>query len=78
MEDATKQDESLSLRSQFGSKFRLKSFLNNGDTGPDGQNEQNNMAPIADLFPHCTVFFADIAGYETVVVFRGDECQFRF
>ena len=38
--------------------FKLKSFLNGlGDTGI--QHDQ----PIADLFPYCTVMFADIAGF---------------
>ena len=37
-------------------KHRLKSFLSDS-------NEESNLAqPIADLFPHCTVFFADISG----------------
>ena len=38
--------------------FKLKSFLNGGsDIGM--QHDQ----PIADLFPYCTVMFADIAGF---------------
>ena len=37
---------------------RLKTFLNNGD-----QSNDINSQPIADLFPHCTVMFADIAGF---------------
>ena len=37
---------------------RLKTFLN----GNDNENE-TGAAPIADLFPNCTVFFADIAGF---------------
>lgn len=37
-------------------KNRLKSFLN--DNNEDGLGQ-----PIADLFPHCTVFFADISGF---------------
>ena len=36
---------------------RLKTYLN----GYNGDNE--NGQPIADLFPHCTVFFADIEGF---------------
>lgn len=50
-------------------KIRLKSFINNGH---DEQGETSNtnvqrdptiMEPIADLFPHTTVLFADIAGF---------------
>jgi class 3 adenylate cyclase len=37
---------------------RLKTFLN----GEVDSNEDHNQ-PIADLFPQCTVFFADIAGF---------------
>jgi hypothetical protein len=37
---------------------RLKKFLN-GDEG----NNQMGQAPIADLFPHSTILFADIAGF---------------
>lgn len=36
---------------------KLKSFLNGGDMQA-GDAEQT----IADFFPNCTVFFADIAG----------------
>lgn len=37
---------------------RLKGYLD-GDDSEDGDDD----APIADLFPHCTVCFADIAGF---------------
>jgi hypothetical protein len=40
-------------------KARLKSFLSDGDDGDDEMDD----TPIADLFPHTTVFFADIAGF---------------
>jgi class 3 adenylate cyclase len=40
-------------------KDRLKAFLADGD---DGCGEIDDT-PIADLFPHSTVFFADIAGF---------------
>jgi len=43
-------------------KSRLKTFLN--DNGANAGSQ-----PIADLFPHCTVFFADIAGF-TAVCFK--------
>jgi hypothetical protein len=36
---------------------RLKGYLSGGD------NETIGDTPIADLFPHCTVLFADIAGF---------------
>lgn len=39
-----------SMRADFGTKFRLKSFMN-GDVGPGSQDEEQNSAPIADLFP---------------------------
>lgn len=42
----------------MATKTRLKGFLD----GDEKQNE-SNLAPIADLFPKCTVFFADIAGF---------------
>ena len=38
-------------------KNKLKSFLNTSDDA--SQDDQ----PIADLFPHCTVFFGDLAGF---------------
>jgi hypothetical protein len=41
-------------------KDRLKSFLSDGEGGAGGEM---NDTPIADLFPHTTVFFADIAGF---------------
>lgn len=42
----------------LGNKSRLKGFL---DGNSDDEKEEE--APIADLFPECTVFFADIAGF---------------
>lgn len=38
---------------------KLKSFLN-GNSAPNAVQDAN---PIADLFPNCTVLFADIAGF---------------
>jgi len=38
---------------------RLKSYLSGSAAVSDDQSEQ----PIADFFPNCTVFFADIAGF---------------
>jgi class 3 adenylate cyclase len=37
---------------------RLKSFLKG-----DSKDEDKDLQPIADLFPHCTVLFADISGF---------------
>jgi class 3 adenylate cyclase len=37
---------------------RLKSFLKG-----DSKDEDDGLQPIADLFPHCTVLFADISGF---------------
>ncbi|CAJ1957210.1 unnamed protein product [Cylindrotheca closterium] len=58
-------------------KMRLRFFLHEEDlqnaSNHDGQrdfdhdehasNPNPNVAPIADLFPHCTVLFADIEGF---------------
>lgn len=57
-------------------KRRLKGYLDddNNEHG-DGQDGLNDEDPIADLFPHCTVLFADIAGftgtYCTVLLWMG-------
>jgi class 3 adenylate cyclase len=42
----------------LASNNRLKTFLTGDDKANDGGGQ-----PIADLFPHCTVYFADIAGF---------------
>jgi class 3 adenylate cyclase len=44
-------------------KLRLKNFLHEGPAA--GAQDANILLtkPIADLFPHCTVLFADIAGF---------------
>ncbi|CAB9519313.1 Receptor-type guanylate cyclase gcy [Seminavis robusta] len=53
-------DESQECYPMFkGGSERLKNYLDNGLT-PD---EAQYSAPIADLFPNCTVLFADIAGF---------------
>lgn len=39
-----------------GQSNRLKSFLKDSD-------DDNGLEPIADLFPNCTVLFADIVGF---------------
>lgn len=45
-------------RVELGTKSRLKGFMAGNE-----QDDDAEAAPIADLFPHCTVFFADIAGF---------------
>lgn len=45
-------------RVELGTKSRLKGFMAGNEDDDDAQ-----AAPIADLFPHCTVFFADITGF---------------
>ena len=45
-------------------KSKLKSFLDNDDNSVDGDGDGTALSPpIADLFPHTTVMFADIAGF---------------
>jgi hypothetical protein len=59
-----------------GTKKILKNYLGAADAAEDGEGEvsESNAAmpniaeaydtkPIADLFPHATVYFADIAGF---------------
>lgn len=55
--DGTRSERSHSIFS--ANKTRLRGFLDDGDERADDINQ----APIADLFPECTVFFADIAGF---------------
>jgi class 3 adenylate cyclase len=40
------------------SNHRLTSFLSG-----DSNDNEDNLEPIADLFPNCTVLFADISGF---------------
>ncbi|CAB9508033.1 Receptor-type guanylate cyclase gcy [Seminavis robusta] len=60
--------------SQGGGRGRLKNFLtdnmsaNNSESGGGGASVgggsvKSSDQPIADLFPHCTVLFADIVGF---------------
>jgi class 3 adenylate cyclase len=47
-------------------KHRLKSFLADGDSRSQGEAFSGELGlgkPIADLFPHTTVLFADIVGF---------------
>ena len=69
----TDQDDEPQKRKAENTKGRLKTFLSDGKS-VDGENfaafartqEEAAIAssskPIADLFPHCTVLFSDIAG----------------
>ena len=41
---------------------RLKTYLGGGP-GVDGSINMADAQPIADLFPNCTVYFSDIAGF---------------
>jgi class 3 adenylate cyclase len=47
-------------------KTRLKSFLSGDGKSPEATSKEEGKgksSPIADLFPHCTVLFSDIAGF---------------
>jgi class 3 adenylate cyclase len=44
-------------------KLRLKNFLHEGPARDAPDVNILHTKPIADLFPHCTVLFADIAGF---------------
>jgi len=56
--DRLMQEEDKGMTTQVGAKARLKGFIAGAK-----QDKSSSAAPIADLFPHCTVFFADIAGF---------------
>jgi len=58
----TNQDSNNSKRNSgsgtlLGGQSRLKNFLSNG------KDDDAGKAPIADLYPHTTVMFADISGF---------------
>jgi hypothetical protein len=55
MQAGTKNANNTGLRD---SNHRLKSFLDGG-----AEEDDVDLQPIADLFPNCTVLFADIAGF---------------
>ena len=56
--EEVKQSKSGVLGSLAGNQ-RLKNYLGGDAEAAQAEADQ----PIADLFPHCTVFFADIAGF---------------
>lgn len=59
MIQAANNDEKLNMTSGFSApNRRLKTFLT--DSPGDGNT---GSQPIADLFPNCSVLFADIAGF---------------
>ncbi|CAB9529735.1 expressed unknown protein [Seminavis robusta] len=63
-QDGGEGDENSSRRrrsSTWAGSLRLKSYLNDGDDGTSVAAEDDK--PIADLFPNCTVLFADIVGF---------------
>ena len=47
-------------RSKRSFGFRLRTYLTEGADASDNGGDSN---PIADLFPECTVLFADIVGF---------------
>lgn len=67
------EDAKASGEVSVGSKQKLKNFLDRkprptnlvGKEGlhPAIEMHDDDAPPIADLFPDCTVFFADIAGF---------------
>ena len=54
-----------SLKLEAAPKLRLKTFMANDNKGVTKieSSERNVADPIADLFPHCTVLFADVSGF---------------
>ena len=59
--EALRQKSVKSNRSSFTAPSRrLKGILANDDYTVD--DDDDSETPIADLFPYCTVMFADIAG----------------
>jgi uncharacterized protein with PQ loop repeat len=57
-----------SIENKIGATNRIKSYLSGEQTVVRGQ--------IADLFPHCTVMFSDIAGFTAWSSTRGPEHVF--
>lgn len=60
------QDETPVFSMGAPSKMRLKAMLGQEKKGNEEQSQDLGFLsakPIADLFPHCTVLFADISGF---------------
>ncbi|CAB9502391.1 Receptor-type guanylate cyclase gcy [Seminavis robusta] len=55
---ASKNSHGSRSKRSFG--FRLRTYLTEGEDADGGGGDSN---PIADLFPECTVLFADIVGF---------------
>jgi hypothetical protein len=55
MEVGTKDEKN---KDSVAPNQRLRSFLNSG-----AEEDDMDLQPIADLFPNCTVLFADISGF---------------
>jgi len=52
------------LLSMGWSSFPMKNYLMSSiKVNNNGNNNNNDDEPIANLFPHCTVFFADITSF---------------
>ena len=54
-----------SMKLEAAPKLRLKTFMANDNKGAAkiDASERNIAEPIADLFPHCTILFADVSGF---------------
>lgn len=67
LRDAESQVVKKEMSKKLGTtgKSQLKSYLDG-----TGQTEEDGSKPIADLFPHCTVMFGDIAGKHCIFTDR--------
>jgi Adenylate and Guanylate cyclase catalytic domain len=52
------EDQNKGTNMGFAPKNKLKAFLSNGS-----DVQMSNETQVAELFPHCTVLFADISGF---------------
>jgi class 3 adenylate cyclase len=55
--------EAVENKAMQPAKMRLKSFIEEAPKANNADISVMQTKPIADLFPHCTVLFADIAGF---------------
>lgn len=62
MSDGKEHDKDNNMTAH-PAKLRLKSFLHETPKNSNSDVNVLQTKPIADLFPHCTVLFADIAGF---------------
>ena len=63
MEQATLEGKKKEDSGFLAPNKRLKGYLNGDDH--DSKDDADDEDPIADLFPHCSVLFADIQGQIT-------------